>query len=178
MAQYIIPTDDQIRLRKQLMKVVLRDTLRKTGLPPDWLGGETKVITMPNGEIKIELQLSVQIDEPRFLTYLTAFQADFLRRLFAIEPGAEDWFFAFTWRLRNDPVFEVAMPAPEYWTMVASDREVTARQKGALEWDQETLHRHFSETAPGDLLVDFDDKKAPTRAVEDIGATPPPPGRR
>jgi hypothetical protein len=116
------PADD-LQLRKQLLKVVLRDTVRSNGVPGAWIAGETKLAVQPTGETMMELQLSVECDEPRFLTYLTAFQADFNRRLLAIEPGAGEWFSALTWRLRNEPKFEVSMPAPIFWDKVSRDRE-------------------------------------------------------
>jgi hypothetical protein len=116
------PPDDELRLRKQLLGVVLRDTMRRNGVPPEWIGGETKLVAQPDGEPKLELQLSVECDEPRFLTYLTAFQADFRRRLMEIEPAASAWFSALTWRLRNEPAFEVSMPAPIFWEKVSRDR--------------------------------------------------------
>jgi hypothetical protein len=172
-SQYIVPSDDDVRLRKQLLNVTLRNTLRKNGIPNDWIGGETMVIKLPTGEVKIELQLAVLCDEPRFLTYLTSLQAEFVRRLLAIEPGAEDWFCGFTWRLLNEPIFEAALPAADYWEMVIADRDMTARQKGAMKWDADSLRRHFHETTPGDL-VELSDTPSHQRGVEDIRM----PGRR
>jgi hypothetical protein len=166
--QYLVPTDEDIRLRKQLLDVTLRNTLRKNGVPADWIGGEAAIFKLPTGEVKIELQLAVLCDEPRFLTYLSSLQADFLRRLLVIEPGAEDWFCGFTWRLLNEPIFEAALPAAGFWETVLADREVTARQKGAMRWDSDSLRRHFHETVPGEL-VELSEGPAHRRGVEDIG---------
>jgi len=168
--QYLIPSEEDVRLRKQLLNLTLRNTLRKNGIPVDWIGGETMVVTLPTGEVKIELQLAILCDEPRFLTYLTSLQAEFVRRLLAIEPGAEDWFCGFTWRLMNEPIFEIALPAPVYWETVQADRELTARQKGAMNWDAAALKRHFDETAPGDL-VELADAPGHQRGVENIRAS-------
>jgi hypothetical protein len=143
-----------------------RSITQRPGIPPGWIGGETKVVTLPSGHVTIELQLALLCDEPRFLTYLTAFQAEFLRKLYAIEPGAEDWFSGVTWRLHSDPMFEIGLPSADYWQIVASDREITARQKGAMKWDPDAMRHHFLETEAGDL-VDLADTWG-ARAVEDI----------
>src|SRR3954465_12838390 len=69
-----------MELRKQLLRMVLAKTIQKTNVPAAWIGGEINPMVTPDGEEWIEVRLSVQVDEPRFLTYLTSFQADLERR--------------------------------------------------------------------------------------------------
>jgi hypothetical protein len=166
------PTETELDLKKELLRVVLAKTLKKNGVPPQWIGGELNAMMLPSGEPWIELRLQVQIDDPRLLAYLTSFQADFERRLLGIAPDAKQWVSGIVWSLTPDPVFEVAMPSPEYWDHVTADRELTARQKGALGWDRDTLARHFLDTNPGDLVVDFDNTRPPQRDIEDISPLP------
>lgn len=161
-------------LKKELLRVVLAKTLKKNGVPPQWISGEINAMTLPSGEAWIEVSLSVQVDEPRFLQYLASFQADFERRLIAISPDAKQWLSRIGWTLTPDPTFEVALPSPEYWEHVVADRELTARQKGAMEWDRDTLARHFVDTNPGEVVVDFDDTNPPERSIENLA--PPPKG--
>jgi hypothetical protein len=158
----------ELDLKKELLRVVLANTLKRNGVPPQWISGEINAMNLPSGEEWIEVRLALQVDEPRFLTYLTSFQADFERRLIAIAPEAKQWLSRIAWTLTPDPVYEVAMPSPEYWEHVVADRELTARQKGAMDWDKETLARHFSDTNPGDLVVDFDDTNPPDRQIENL----------
>lgn len=168
------PSESELDLKRDLLRVVLATTLRKNGVPPQWIGGEINAMNLPTGELRIELRLSVQVDEPRLLTYLGSFQADFERRLLRVAPDAKQWVSGITWSLTPDPTFEVPLPTPDYWDQVIADRELTARQKGAVVWDREAMARHFLETTPGELLVDFDDTPAPQRGVEDVA---PPPKR-
>ncbi len=167
-----LAAEAELDLKRELLRVVLNKTLKKHGVPPQWVGGEINAMTLPTGEIRIEVRLSVQVDEPRFLTYLTSFQADFERRLAAIAPDAKQWVSGITWTLVPDLIFEVPLPTPEYWAHVISERELTARQKGAMQWDRETLARHFVDTNPGELMADFDDTKPPDREIENL--VPPP----
>ena len=166
------PSESELDLKRDLLRVVLSNTLKKNGVPPQWIAGEINAMSLPTGELRIEVRLSVQVDEPRLLAFLTSFQADFERRLLGIAPDAKHWVSGIVWSLTPDPIFEVALPTPDYWEQVIADRELTARQKGAVVWDREAMERHFLEASPGELLVDFDDTHPPPCAVEDLA--PPP----
>ncbi|MDF2466812.1 MAG: hypothetical protein K0Q43_5047 [Ramlibacter sp.] len=166
------PSESELDLKRDLLRVVLSTTLKKNGVPPQWIAGEINAMSLPTGELRIEVRLSVQVDEPRLLAFLTSFQADFERRLLGIAPDAKHWVSGIVWSLTPDPIFEVALPTPDYWEQVIADRELTARQKGAVVWDRAAMERHFLETSPGELLVDFDDTHPPPRGVEDLA--PPP----
>ena len=168
------PSESDLDLKRDLLRVVLATTLKKNGVPPQWIGGEINAMNLPTGELRIELRLSVQVDEPRFLAYLASFQADFERRLLGIAPDAKQWVSGIAWSLTPDPTFEIPLPTPDYWEQVIVDRGLTARQKGAVVWDRDALARHFLDTNPGDLVVDFDDTNPPQRDVEDLA---PPPKR-
>ncbi|MEO5672878.1 MAG: hypothetical protein ABIR26_19490 [Ramlibacter sp.] len=159
----------ELHLQRELLRVVLRDTLKKTGVPPQWIGGETSDTVDESGKRSIEVRLILEADEPRFLYYLAAFQAEFESRLLAVDPKAWNWVARISWSLATkleagDSDF--AMPTPEYWQYVIRDRHLTARQQGRLDWDQETLERHFEDTDPN--VLDFDDTRPPEMGVEDI----------
>ncbi len=162
------PEQSEFERKRELMGLVLARTLKRNGVPPQWIGGEVNPMYLPDGGLRIELRLSVQIDEPRLLTYLTSLQADFERRLLDIAPDARQWVAGIVWTLSPDPIYEAAMPTPEYWEHVIADRELIAREKGGLGWDRDALARHFVDTNPGELLVDFDDTNPPERGIEDL----------
>jgi hypothetical protein len=163
---------ERMERRKQLLKIVLAKTIQKSQVPPAWIGGELNPMVLPNGEEWIEVRLSVQVDEPRFLTYLTSFQAEMERRLLAAAPDVRQWLSGITWKLTPDAIYELPLPQAEYWNQVQADRLLTARQKGAAEWDRESLERHFSDTNPGELVVDYEDTTPPEREVENLAKSP------
>lgn len=158
----------ELELRTQLLRVVMARTLKKHGIPPDWISAAINTMSLPSGEVRIEVRLSMTVDEPRFLAYISSFQADFERRLHSISPEARQWVTGIAWNLITDSVYETAMPRPEYWEHVLADRELTAHEKGAKEWDRDSLARHFVDTNPGDLVVDFDDTHPPDRNIENL----------
>lgn len=159
---------DKMELRKQMLSVVLAKTVQKTNVPAAWIGGELNVMVTPEGEEWIEVRLSVQLDEPRFLTYLTSFQAELERRLLAAAPDVRQWLSGITWKLTPDAIYELPLPQPQYWEHVQADRLLTARQKGAVDWDRESLEKHFSDTDPGEVVADFQSTSPPERPVENI----------
>jgi hypothetical protein len=160
--------EEQMQLRREMLRVVLAKTIQKANVPAAWIGGELNPMVTPDGEQWIEVRLSVQVDEPRFLTYLSSFQADLERRLLSAAPDARRWLAGITWKLTPDAIYEMPLPQPEYWEHVQADRLLTARQKGAAEWDRESLEKHFSDTNPGEMVVDFDDTSPPERDVENL----------
>ena len=154
----------EVSLRRELLRVVLHDTLRKTGVPAQWIGGEATPLLHDDGQFSIEIRLILEIDEPRLFYYMAAFQAKFEDRLLEIDPQAWDWVTHISWSLgahREIGDAEFTMPAPDYWQHVIHDREITARQQGRKQWDQETLARHFEDTDPGD--ADFENTHPPER---------------
>jgi hypothetical protein len=171
-AQALAEAEAKLNLRKELLRVVLAKTIQKTRVPAAWIGGELNPMVLPSGEEWIEVRLSVQVDEPRFLTYLTSFQAELERRLLDAAPDVREWLAGIVWTLTPDAIYEMPLPESEYWEHVQADRLLTARQKGAAEWDRESLARHFSDTNPGELVVDFEDTRPPERGTENIAEPP------
>lgn len=159
---------EKMELRKQMLGVVLAKTVQKTNVPAAWIGGELNVMVTPEGEEWIEVRLSMQVDEPRFLTYLTSFQAELERRLLAAAPDVRQWLSGITWKLTPDAIHELPLPRPDYWEHVQADRVLMARQKGVVDWDRESLEKHFSDTDPGEVAPDFQSTTPPERPVENI----------
>lgn len=162
------PASTEIQLKTEILRVVLGKTLKRNGVPAQWIGGEINEMSLPTGEARIEVRLSVRVDEPRLLTYLASLQADFERRLLAIAPDAKIWVSGIVWTLNPDPTFEVPMPSAEYWQDVIADRELTARRNGARPWDREALERHFVDTDPGETALNFGDTQPPDHEPEDL----------
>lgn len=143
-----------LRLRRELLRVVLRDTFNKNGVPSSWVAGETLPTLSKDGQPALEIRLIVQCYEPRFLGYLAAFQADFESRLFAIEPQAHEWVSGVAWLINakpDHPDDELPLPSTDYWRGVLDDREFEARKRGDSKWSREELERHFESTKPGEF---------------------------
>jgi hypothetical protein len=148
--------------KRELLRFVLHDTLKMTGIPPQWLGGEASPAIDEAGRLWIEVRLIIECDEPRFFQYLAAFQAEFESRLLAIDAKAWHWVSRISWSLatrREAGDADFKLPPPEHWQHVLRDREITARQQGRKEWDRDALARHFEDTDPGE--IDFENTHPP-----------------
>src|SRR3954469_10245394 len=96
---------EKLDVRKQMLRVVLAKTVQKTNVPAAWIGGELNAMVTPEGEEWIEVRLSVQVDEPRFLTYISSFQAELERRLLIAAPDVRHWLSGITWKITPDAIY-------------------------------------------------------------------------
>lgn len=165
-----MPIDEQkIALRRDMLRFALRKTLRTTGVPAQWIGGEITPHTDDSGRAWLEVRLVIECDEPRFFYYVASFQRMFEASLLDFEPKAWDWVSRITWSIRSPKIDldnDFEMPPPEYWEHVLRDRELKARQQGRQNWDQGALTRLFEDTEPGD--PDFEHTHPPVQMLEDV----------
>lgn len=150
-------------LRKELLRIVLRDTLKKTGIPPQWIGGETTASVDEAGRPWLEVRLVLECNEPRLLYYLAVFQKEFESGLLALDPRAWDWVSRISWSLSGHglDVEDLDLPGAAYWQGVMRDRQLLVHQEGDVKWEQDELARHFASTEPGPR--DFENTQPPRR---------------
>ncbi len=108
--------DDGARVaaRRDLVQVVLRDTMRKHGIPSDWI--ECRIIPAVNraGRPAMHLNLVVRQAHDRLIGYVFAFQDSFHTELARFEPRARDWLVSLGWEFEgHDPA--PAMPDATAW---------------------------------------------------------------
>jgi hypothetical protein len=106
----------QGRSRRELLRVVLRDTLHRYGIPPAWFDAEVLVSTSRNGERGIHWRLVVKNSDPRLLGCAIALQHALIKRLTTFDPLASAWLTGLSWQYA--PAEEApypAMPHPSTW---------------------------------------------------------------
>ena len=83
--------------RRELIQVVLRDTMRKHGIPSDWL--DCRILSLPKSKHKpgMHVQFLVRKGDDQLLQYLHAFQESFWEELEKFEPQARQWLFSVGW---------------------------------------------------------------------------------
>lgn len=106
----------QGRSRRELLRVVLRDTLYRHGIPSAWFDAEVLVSTSRTGERGIHWRLVVKNPDPRLLTYAVALQHALIKRLTTFDPLASAWLTGLSWQyaLPDDAPYP-AMPNPGLW---------------------------------------------------------------
>ena len=99
--------------RRELVQVVLRDTMRKHGIPSDWV--ECRMLSTLNraGRHGLHVNFVVKREHDKLLAYVFAFQDSFERELARFEPRARDWLLSLGWEFQGFNAAE--MPDPRTW---------------------------------------------------------------
>jgi hypothetical protein len=111
--------------RRDLVQVVLRETMRKHGIPSDWIDCRTLSVLTRQHKQGMHVQFIVRKGDAQLLEYVHAFQASFWREVERFEPRAREWLFSVAWQFEGKAgrSFD-GMPIPA---------ESTARQSQAAE---------------------------------------------
>ena len=80
----------QSRIRKDLLRLVLRDVLARTGIPGEWLTAEMVSSASPRRGDGIHVRFLVRHWSPRLLEHGPAFQEEFTFRLLMLDPRAQE----------------------------------------------------------------------------------------
>lgn len=99
--------------RRELVQVVMRDTMRKHGIPSDWI--ECRMLSTVNklGRHGLHVNFVVKQAHDRLLAYVFAFQDSFERELARFEPRAREWLLSIGWEFQGFNAAE--MPDPRTW---------------------------------------------------------------
>jgi hypothetical protein len=101
-------------LRRELLRLALRQTLGRNGIPLHWIGAEA--IELPGPGNPVHVRLLVQHWDDRLPALFLAFQDDFEQRLLAVEPLAHTWLRGFSWQFQLvDASSHPALPDPATW---------------------------------------------------------------
>ena len=102
--------------RRELVQVVLRDTMRRHGIPSDWIECSILSVMSARRGPGMHVQLVVRQGDDRLLTYVHAFQESFLREIEKFEPKADEWIFSLSWQFEGKAVpSNKEMPPPSTW---------------------------------------------------------------
>lgn len=100
--------------KRELVHVVLRETMRKHGIPSDWIEVRVLSVSSRSKVPGLHVQIIVRQGEERLLAYVHAFQDSFRKELEQFEPRFREWLLSLTWEFQT-PSTGVAMPGPSAW---------------------------------------------------------------
>jgi hypothetical protein len=109
--------------RRQLVQMMLRDGLRKHGIPPGWVECRILVVNSRSRGQGLYLNLVMRHWDMLLLTYAHAFQQQLLSAINEFEPQASVWLHGISWELDvGDTCPYLDMPDPSIWVdILASD---------------------------------------------------------
>ena len=86
-------------IRRRLIQVVMRDLMRRNGLPQNWIECQTTFIGNDSQSNQIALQLVMKHWDERLIHYLPALQNELLADIKRFEPKASEWLQDISWQL-------------------------------------------------------------------------------
>lgn len=111
--------------RRELVQVVLRETMREHGIPSDWIESRVLSVVGSASSSGAHITFIVRRGEDRLLTYVHAFEKGFARKLRQFEPRAMDWVLSLSWQFSGDePAGEAEMPQSQTWAPDAAQELV------------------------------------------------------
>ena len=84
--------------RRELVKMVLRECLRRHGVPAEWIDCRTLSVKSREKKSGLHVQFLVRKADEQLLPYLHAFQESFTGQIVRIDPSAKEWLFSVSWQ--------------------------------------------------------------------------------
>jgi hypothetical protein len=103
--------------RKEILKVVMRETLMRNGIPDSWLSADLLRTNSARREQGIHVRLLIRQWEPRLMLHGVALEQEFYKRLLALDPLAPNWLMGFSWQFAMADLSKCPpLPHPGSWT--------------------------------------------------------------
>lgn len=105
----------QVDIRRELLRVRTRNTLRLSGIPETWI--EAQVLLEPaGGRTFMHLRLVVRHWDPRLMRYAIAFQRKLMEEIERIDPQAAQWLLSIVWAFPPElEAPDLELPQPSAW---------------------------------------------------------------
>jgi hypothetical protein len=104
-------------VRKELLRLALRESLKHNGIPANWISADALVATATGRQPGIHVRLVMKHWDARLPVHAMAFQQNFETRLLTLDPLATSWLMGISWQyeLPADADWP-RMPHPGTWT--------------------------------------------------------------
>jgi len=103
--------------RKDLLRLVLRDTLQRNGIPTGWIGAEVLRATSRNREPGVHVRFLIREWDTRLLEHGVAIEDNYRKRLLAMDPESPQWLMGISWQFAMEDRSRCpALPHPGWWT--------------------------------------------------------------
>lgn len=110
-------------VRRELVRVVLKDTLRQHGIPLDWLACEVIVVARSLDREQLHIQLVMKKWNEQLLRYAVPLQEQLLLGLDRFDPEVDHSKYVVSWRFSSQcgSPYRV-MPEPDSWLQAAQPK--------------------------------------------------------
>lgn len=102
--------------RRQLIQVLLRDFMRRHGIPMQWLECQVQPVSSRSRGSGMYVRLVVRQWDDRLMHYTHAFQSELMTEITRFDPQAAQWLHGISWQLEvADTCPHRTMPEKAYW---------------------------------------------------------------
>lgn len=84
--------------RRELVKLVLRESMRRHAVPSDWIECRMLPVVTSNRRSGLHVQLVVRQGQARLVNYIPAFQSSLMAEVEKYDPRAWDWLLSISWQ--------------------------------------------------------------------------------
>jgi hypothetical protein len=115
-SQHTIEDNSDNGTRRQLVQTLLRECLRRNGIPTGWIECQMLVVNSRSRGPGMYARLVLRHWDPRLLTYAYAFQKELLAAVSQFEPQSSTWLHGVSWEFNvGDSCPYPDMPDPAIW---------------------------------------------------------------
>ncbi|TFZ08916.1 hypothetical protein [Ramlibacter humi] len=109
--------NSQQTVRKELVRVSVRDTLLHNGIPATWIRAEPLTTAQAGRDAGVHVRLVVQHWDSRLMLHSVSLQDHVEKRILALDPEAEQWLMGLSWQFAlEDTSLCPPLPHPGSWT--------------------------------------------------------------
>ena len=122
-------------VRKDLLRLVLRETLTRNGIPLGWIGADALRATYRGRDPGVHVRFLIRHWDPRLVQAAPSLEDNFQKRLLAMDPMASQWLMGFSWQFAfEDKSVCPPLPHPGSWTAQPAETAPSplATRPGAL----------------------------------------------
>lgn len=120
--------------RRDLLRMAVRDTLSKHGIPSHWIAAEVQVTSGTGGNRGMHLRLVMREWHPELLIYAVSLQRAVQARLLRLDPLCAQWVTGVTWKFNLvDDSTCPPLPSARHWGAVPKHETRTFEPKAMLE---------------------------------------------
>lgn len=103
-------------MRRQLVQVLLRDVLRRHGIPAQWIELQMLVVSSSSRGAGMYVRLVIKQWDARLMNYTQAFQNALFADISRFEPRAFEWLHGISWQLEmSDSCPYTELPDKAFW---------------------------------------------------------------
>lgn len=126
-----LQTDSEAVNRQQLVMITVRDIMRVSGIPPDWVDCQLLNVSSRRRGTGLYIHMVINHWDDRLLQCTVAFQTDLKARLERFDPKSAVWVHGIAWQLDvGDSCPVTALPDKSFWD--ATKAQLASAKPGAI----------------------------------------------